>query len=98
MDYSDRRAAERVAQALLKAGLPNPVYRRLHHRETLGETEGVAEHVRWLASSDAAVTGKQKVLARRLHACLEAWLDCGSWERAAAKALNVTPKDSEIGR
>jgi hypothetical protein len=93
MDYSDRRAAERVTKALLAAGLPNALFRELHHRETLRDTEGVAEHARWLATGDAPISAKQKVLAHRLHACLEAWFENGSWERVAARALEIAPKE-----
>jgi hypothetical protein len=93
MDYADRHAAERVARALLALGLPKPLFRELHHRtDTLRDYEGVADHLRFLAG-DSALTGDQKVLAQRLHACLEAWFACGSWEAAAAVALKAVPKE-----
>jgi hypothetical protein len=92
MDYSDRRSAERVARALLALDLPKPLFRDLHHRTTLRDTEGVAEHVRWLQRGDASLDGLQKVLAERLHACLEAWFESGSWNDAASTALDTVPK------
>lgn len=92
MDYSDRRAAERVASTLLLIQLPNQTFRRMHHRETLKGTEGITEHVRWLRQGAANLRGDQKVLARRLHALLDAWFEHGSWDAAAAVALAFVPK------
>ena len=92
MDYGNREIAGRISRSLLVLEMPNHVFRKLHHRDTLRDYEGVKEHLKWLEEGKVALVGRQKILQNRLHACLEAWLVSGSWDAAVRAALEAVPK------